>query len=316
MSAPPAAPSTGILNFNKPRGRTSFSVIGLVRKGSGVRRVGHAGTLDPLAQGVLLVCVGAAVRITEYLMDLPKVYRGTVRLGTETDTYDAEGEVVATHDVHVSENALRQALAAFSGAIEQRPPAHSAIKLAGRPAYERARQRETLHLPPRTGTASPPDPRRPAPPAVHRSPQCSPRTVVRSLAHDLGQALACGAHLSALTRTRVGPFRVEDALDEAALAAAFADGTWPDPLQPIDSGLMQLPALTVPIEDEKDLRHGQAARIDDEEALRRVGPLSDALPVRGYAEDGSLLGILRYDAAPELCRPPQPFTTHRPLPGN
>ena len=310
MSAPPAAPSAGILNFNKPRGRTSFSVIGLVRKGSGVRRVGHAGTLDPLAQGVLLVCVGAAVRITEYLMDLPKVYRGTVRLGTETDTYDAEGEVVATHDVHVSENALRQALAAFSGEIEQRPPAHSAIKVGGRPAYERARKGEKIDLPPRKVTVYRLDLLRFEPPEVEIEIECSRGTYVRSLAHDLGQALACGAHLSALTRTRVGPFRVEDALDEAALAAAFADGTWPDPLQPIDCGLTQLPALTVPIEDEKDLRHGQAARIDDEEALRRVGPLSDALQVRGYAEDGSLIGILRYDAATELWRPHKIFTTN------
>jgi len=300
MSAPPAPPPAGILNFNKPRGRTSFSVIGLVRKGSGVRRVGHAGTLDPLAEGVLIVCVGAAVRITEYLMDLPKVYRGTVRLGIEMDTYDAEGEVVATNDMNVSEDALRQALAAFSGEIEQRPPAHSAIKVGGRPAYERARKGEKLDLPARKVTVHRLDLLRFEPPELEIEIECSRGTYVRSLAHDLGQALGCGAHLSALTRTRVGPFRVEDALDEAGLEAAFGDGTWPEPLQPIDCGLMQLPALTVPIEDEKDLRHGQAARIDDEEALRGVGPLSDALQVRGYAEDGSLIGILRYDAATEL----------------
>ncbi|HEY5625922.1 MAG TPA: hypothetical protein VIT93_05495, partial [Dehalococcoidia bacterium] len=114
-------------------------------------------------------------------------------------------------------------------------------------------------------------------------------------------------HLSALTRTRVGPFRLEDALDEAALEAVLADGTWPDALQPIDCGLTQLPALTVPMEDEKDLRHGQSARIDDEEALRGAGPLSDALQVRGYAEDGSLIGILRYDAATELWHPHKIF---------
>ena len=300
MSAPPAAPSGGILNFNKPRGRTSFSVIGLVRRGTGVRRVGHAGTLDPLAEGVLLVCVGPAVRITEYLMDLPKVYRGTVHLGIETDTYDAEGEVIATHDVTVSEDALRAALAAFTGEIEQRPPAHSAIKIAGRPAYERARKGEKIELALRKVNIYRLDLLRFEPPEVEIEMECSRGTYVRSLAHDLGQALGCGAHLSALTRTRVGPFHVEEALDEAALEAAFAGGAWPDALQPIDHGLMQLPALTVPIEDEKDLRHGQAASIDDEQALRGAGPLSDALQVRGYAEDGSLIGILRYDAVTEL----------------
>ena len=300
MSAPPAAPSGGILNFNKPRGRTSFSVVGLVRKGTGVRRVGHAGTLDPMADGVLLVLVGPAVRITEYLMDLPKVYRGTVHLGVETDTYDAEGEVVATHDVSVSEDALREALAAFSGEIEQRPPAHSAIKIGGRPAYERARKGEEVELAPRKVTVYRLDLLRFEPPEVEIEVECSRGTYVRSLAHDLGLSLGCGAHLSALTRTRVGPFRLEDALDEAALESAFAADDWPDPLQPIDSGLIQLPALTVPIEDEKDLRHGQAARIDDADALRSAGPLTDALQVRGYAEDGSLIGILRYDAATEL----------------
>jgi len=300
MSAPPAAPSGGILNFNKPRGRTSFSVVGLVRKGTGVRRVGHAGTLDPMADGVLLVLVGPAVRITEYLMDLPKVYRGTVHLGVETDTYDAEGEVVATHDVNVSEDALREALATFTGEIEQRPPAHSAIKIGGRPAYERARKGEKVELALRKVTIHRLDLLRFEPPEVEIEMECSRGTYVRSLAHDLGQALGCGAHLSALTRTRVGPFHVDEALDEAALEAVFAGGAWPDALQPIDHGLMQLPALTVPIEDEKDLRHGQAARIDDEQALRVVGPLSDALQVRGYAEDGSLIGILRYDAATDL----------------
>ncbi|HEY5638638.1 MAG TPA: tRNA pseudouridine(55) synthase TruB [Dehalococcoidia bacterium] len=307
MSEPPRAPSGGILNFSKARGRTSFSAIGLVRRGTGVRRVGHAGTLDPMAEGVLLVCVGAAVRITEYLMDLPKAYRGTLRLGVETDTYDAEGEVVEERDVSVSEDSLRKALAAFSGEIEQRPPAHSAVKVGGRPAYERARKGEEIELPARRVTIYRLDLLRFEPPKAEIELECSRGTYVRSLAHDLGQALGCGAHLSALTRTRIGPFRLEDALDEAALEAAFADGTWPDLLQPIDRGLAHLPALTVPIEDEKDLRHGQPAKVDDEDALRSAGPLADALQVRGYAEDGSLIGILRYDAATGMWHPHKIF---------
>ncbi|HEY5625323.1 MAG TPA: tRNA pseudouridine(55) synthase TruB, partial [Dehalococcoidia bacterium] len=192
MSAPTAAPSGGILNFNKPRGRTSFSVIGLVRRGTAVRRVGHAGTLDPMAEGVLLVCIGPAVRITEYLMDLPKVYRGTVRLGIETNTYDAEGEVLATHDVDVGEEALRQALATFSGEIEQRPPAHSAIKVGGRPAYERARRGEEIELAARNVTVYRLDLLRFDPPDVQIEVECSRGTYVRSLAHDLGQSLGCG----------------------------------------------------------------------------------------------------------------------------
>jgi tRNA pseudouridine55 synthase len=290
-------PAGGILNFNKPRGLTSFSAIGPVRNGTGQRRVGHAGTLDPLADGVLLICVGAATRVIEYLMDLPKVYRATVHLGIETDTYDAEGKVVATHDVDVSEDAVREALGRFVGEIDPQPPAYSAVKVGGRPAYQLARRGEELDLRPRRVMVYRIDLLRFAPPEIEIEVECGRGTYVRSLAHDLGQALGCGAHLALLTRTRVGPFRIEDSADESALAAAFADGTWPDLLQPIDCALMHMPALTVPIEDEKDLRHGQSAHVDDEAALQAAGPLSDGLLVRGYAEDGSLIGILRYEAA-------------------
>jgi tRNA pseudouridine55 synthase len=294
MSGPAAG---GILNFNKARGRTSFSVIGVVRRGSGQRRVGHAGTLDPMAEGVLLVCIGPAVRITEYLMDLGKTYRGTIRLGEETDTYDAEGQITATREVHVSEAQVRETLASFQGRIEQTPPAHSAVKVGGKRAYEIARAGEVVELKSRPVHIERIELLRFEPPDVEIEMDCSRGTYVRSLAHDLGRALGCGAHLSALRRTRVGPFSVAEAVDEDALAAAFADGTWPDLLQPIDCGLQRLPALTVPIEDEKDLRHGQPAHIDDENALRAAGPLADGLQVRGYAEDGSLVGILRYEAS-------------------
>jgi tRNA pseudouridine55 synthase len=294
MSEPSA---NGIINFNKPRGRTSFSIIGPVRKGTGQRRVGHAGTLDPMAKGVLLICVGAATRVTEYLMDLPKTYHGTIRLGIETDTYDAEGAVTETREVDTGEAQVREALSAFVGEIEQRPPAHSAVKIEGQRAYERARRGEEVATRPRKVHVHGLDLLRFESPDLEIEVECSRGTYVRSIAHDLGQALGCGAHLSALTRTRVGPFRVEDAVDEATLIGAFENGAWREYLQPIDCGLMHLPALTVPMEDEKDLRHGQSAHVDDEDALRGAGPLTEGLQVRGYAEDGSLIGILRYEAA-------------------
>lgn len=306
MSEPSAS---GIINFNKPRGRTSFSIIGPVRKGTGQKRVGHAGTLDPLAEGVLLLCLGSATRVTEYLMDLPKTYRGTVQLGVETDTYDAEGEVTATHDVAVDEAQVRKALTAFVGEIEQRPPAHSAVKIGGKRAYERARRGEEIEMKPRKVHVYRLDLVHFESPEVEIEVECSRGTYVRSLAHDLGQALGCGGHLSALTRLRVGPFHVEDAVTEETLQAALADGTWRDHLQPIDCALLHLPALTVPMEDEKDLRHGQAAHVDDEDALRSAGPLTDGAHVRGYAEDGSLIGILRYEAATGLWYPHKIFPT-------
>ncbi|HUF53022.1 MAG TPA: tRNA pseudouridine(55) synthase TruB [Dehalococcoidia bacterium] len=300
---------SGIINFNKPRGRTSFSIIAPVRRGTGQKRVGHAGTLDPLADGVLLICLGSATRVTEYLMDLPKTYRGTIHLGVETDTYDAEGAVTATQDVSVSEEQVREALSGFLGEIEQRPPAHSSVKVDGRRAYDRARRGEEIEMKPRKVQVHRIDLTRFDPPDVEIDVECSRGTYIRSLAHDIGEALRCGGHLSALTRTRVGPFRVEDAIDEPTLLAALEDGAWREHLQPIDCGLLHLPALTVPIEDEKDLRHGQPAHIDDEEALRSAGPLADGIHVRGYAEDGSLIGILRYEVATGNWRPHKIFPT-------
>ena len=300
--------TSGIINFNKPRGRTSFSVIGPVRRGTGERRVGHAGTLDPMAEGVLVICIGAATRVTEYLMDLPKTYRGTITLGVETDTYDAEGQVTATREVNVSEEQVREALGAFTGEIEQRPPAHSALKIEGRPAYERARKGEEIEMKARRVHVYRVDVVRFELPEVEIEVECSRGTYIRSLAHDLGEALGCGGHLSALTRTRIGPFRVEEAVTPEALEAAFEDGTWPDLVQPIDCGLMHLPAITARMSLEQDLRHGQAARIDDPaEALHGAGALTDGLHVRGYAEDGSLIGILRYEAATGMWHPHKVF---------
>src|SRR5207245_6851568 len=137
---------SAILPVNKPAGKTSFDVVRDVRRATGERRVGHAGTLDPAATGVLLLLLGQATRITEYLMDLPKVYRATIRLGVETTTYDAEGEVVATKPVQVSQERLRGALSGFVGRIMQVPPAYSAVKVDGERAYERARRGETVAL--------------------------------------------------------------------------------------------------------------------------------------------------------------------------
>ena len=137
---------SGILNVNKPPDLTSFQVVSIVRRGTGVRRVGHAGTLDPMATGVLLVCLGQATRVSEYLMQLPKTYRATITLGVETDSYDAEGEVVATRPVECSQEEVEAALAKYVGTIDQTPPAHSAVKVGGRRAYHMARKGETVAL--------------------------------------------------------------------------------------------------------------------------------------------------------------------------
>jgi tRNA pseudouridine55 synthase len=306
----PVAPTqdvvSGIICVDKPVGPTSFDVIRSVRRGTGVRKAGHAGTLDPAASGVLLVLLGQAVRISEYLMELPKTYRAVVRLGVATETYDAEGaptHVAETVDVPREE--VERALAGFVGEIEQTPPAFSAVKVEGERAYRLAREGAVVALAARRARTyairllgfEPPD--------VEIEVECGKGTYIRSLAHDLGQALGCGGHLASLVRTRVGPFTVESSVSLAELEGAFAKDEWRELVLPMDCGLTHLPAITLHIEDEKDLRHGQAVRID-EERLAGV-QVDNGRPYRAYAEDGGLVGIIRYDAESGVWRPRKVF---------
>jgi len=293
--------TSGILPVNKPAGKTSFDIVRHVRRATGQRRVGHAGTLDPMATGVLLVLLGQATRITEYLMDLPKTYRASIRLGVETTTYDAEGDTVATADVHVSETQLREALLPFVGDITQVPPAHSAVKVDGERAYARARRGEDVAMKARPARIDRLDLLRFDSPKVEIEVECGRGTYIRSIAHDLGAALGSGAHLASLERTRVGSFAVEACVDEATLAIAIEAATWADLVQPTDCGLLTLPAITLEIEDEKDMRHGQATDLGDEHRP------PDGSESRAYAEDGSLVGIIRYDASIAMWRPRKIF---------
>jgi tRNA pseudouridine55 synthase len=299
--------SSGILNVDKPTGPTSFDIIRLVRKGSDIRKVGHAGTLDPMASGVLLVLLGQAVRISEYIMELPKTYRAVVRLGVSTDTYDAQG--TPTHDARsfdVSRQDVEDALGAFVGDIEQTPPAFSAIKVGGRPAHRLARKGAPVALASRPARIDRIELLRFEPPDIEVDVECGKGTYIRSLAHDLGQALGCGAHLASLLRTRVGPFSVESALSLEVLARTFDSGEWRESILPMDCGLTHLPALTLHIEDETDIRHGQAVRIDED---RLAGlPLTDGGQYRAYAEGGGrLVGIVRYESETRVWRPRKVF---------
>jgi len=297
---------SGILNVNKGLGETSFQVVGFVRRRSGVRRVGHAGTLDPAATGVLLVCLGQAARVSEYLMALRKTYRATVRLGVSTTSYDSEGEVTSTADASgVTETVVREALKAFEGEIMQTPPAYSAVKVSGERAYRLARRGEDVALKPRRAMVYRIDVLSYEAPELEIEVECGKGTYIRSIAHYLGQALGCGGHLSALCRTRVGPFSIEDAVTREELEAAFSDGTWTERVQPMDCGLLDLPAITLHIEDEKDLRHGQAVRIDED---RRAGvEVTPGLECRAYAEDGSLVGIIVFEGESGMWRPRKVF---------
>ncbi len=200
-------PMDGILNINKATGMTSHDVVASIRRLLKQKRVGHAGTLDPAASGVLPICIGQGTRVAEYLSESGKAYRAEIIFGVETDTYDSEGVVVRTASAaDLTRAQIEQALQRFTGQQMQLPPRYSAIKLQGKPAYKLARAGEDISLAPRPITIYRLEVIDWLPPCLTLAIECSKGTYIRSLAHDAGEQLGCGAHLAALVRTRSGPF--------------------------------------------------------------------------------------------------------------
>jgi tRNA pseudouridine55 synthase len=202
-----------------PDGPTSHDVVDCVRRALGTERVGHLGTLDPFAAGLLVVVAGRATRLAAFAADWHKAYEGVIRLGTTTTTDDATGTPVAASEAwrEVGRAAVEQVLARFRGAYAQRPPAYSAVKVGGERAYRRARRGEAVSLAARQVEVTELDVERFEPPDVGFRATVSGGTYLRSLARDVGEALGCGAHLAALTRTRVGPYRLADAVAPQAV---------------------------------------------------------------------------------------------------
>lgn len=234
----------GVLNIDKPQGITSHDVVARIRKLAGIRRVGHAGTLDPLATGVLLVCIGAATRIAEYLQGGRKVYHTRIRLGETTDTYDAEGAVTATAALPALDFAtIDAALDVFRGEIQQVPPMYSALKHKGRSLHELARQGIEVERPARTVSIDELVLERWQAPDLDLRITCSTGTYVRSLAHDLGQTLGCGGHVRTLRRLASGPWRAADAIPLDDLLTAGAN--WQTHLHGLTESLSMLPALAL-----------------------------------------------------------------------
>jgi len=207
-------PGDGLLPLDKPSGPTSHDMVARARRALGTRRIGHSGTLDPFASGLLLLLVGGATRLAEYLAPLPKEYLARARLGVRTSTDDPEGEVVSESDAWrgLSREALEEGLVPLRGEIEQMPPPYSAKKVGGRPAHRRVRAGESVVLKPARVSVHDLMVEDVELPWVTFRVRCSTGTYVRALARDLGENLGVGAHLAELRRTRIGPFRVEDAL--------------------------------------------------------------------------------------------------------
>jgi tRNA pseudouridine55 synthase len=274
---------SGILNIDKPGGLTSHDVVQAVRRLTGIRRVGHTGTLDPLATGVLLLCIGRATRLSEYLIGEDKRYEAVIRLGQETNTYDAEGDIVTEKAVTVGEEAIEAALSRFRGPISQLPPMFSAVKVGGRPLYKMARQGVELERPSREVTIYQLDVMDWTPPDLCLDITCSSGTYIRSLAHDLGQELGCGGHIVRLRRTAVGHFSVEQAVPLQELTAE----NWIEKLQPADSAAAHLPAVQFSNEETAALQLGQRTAQAIDSSLSPTASLA-----RAYNADGLFIGIV------------------------
>lgn len=207
----------GILLINKPTGKTSFSLVATLRRLLNVKTIGHAGTLDPLATGVMVLLIGRDyTRLSDRLLTHDKAYRATIRLGISTDSYDAEGQVTHQSDRIPTQSEVETALQRFQGEIQQVPPMFSAKKHQGRKLYELARKGQVVDRPP-VKVKLTTHLLKYAYPLIEIDVDCSKGTYIRSIAHDLGQQLSCGAHLSALQRTRSGPFSISMCIDGSDL---------------------------------------------------------------------------------------------------
>ncbi|MHB8572347.1 MAG: tRNA pseudouridine(55) synthase TruB [Candidatus Dormibacteria bacterium] len=285
---------SGIINLDKPAGMTSTTAVAVVKRALDARRVGHAGTLDPMATGVLPICVGAATRLVEYAHRWSKTYHAWVRLGVVSDTYDADGALSAVADPSgVTLDAVRAVLPRFSGRIIQRPPAYSALRSQGRRLHALARAGETVVAPEREVSVDRIDLLAfiPGPEAtVELLIECSTGTYVRTIAHDLGLALETGGHLARLVRTAYGPLKIEDAVTldsvrDSDPATARALLLAPDRL------VLDLPAVTLGPEQRARILNGNAVAFEDR--------LLPGAAVRAYWE-GTLVAIARVSPARTL----------------
>ena len=261
----------GFVVVEKPAGVTSHDVVGAVRRMTGERRVGHAGTLDPAAVGVLPIAVGLATRTVEYLSESTKSYLADITFGVTTDSLDGDGTVVDLVDAsRLTGEAIEAFLAQFRGEIHQVPPMHSAIKIEGRPLYERARQGEHIELAARPVTIYQLELVRWDSPTAEIFVHCSKGTYVRSLARDIGDAVGTGAYMSNLIRLSTGPFTLEDSWQLAELEELIAAGYWEDIAAHPDAALHDRPAIVLADDDAIKWRNGTSISLQVPEGLVRV----------------------------------------------
>jgi tRNA pseudouridine55 synthase len=289
---------SGVLVVDKPVGLTSHDVVQIIRRGTSIRRAGHTGTLDPRASGVLVVLLGPAVRLSEYVSASDKRYQATIRLGSSTDTFDAEGRITSSTSVdNITEDQFEGILDQYVGEIEQVPPPYSAIKVGGRKAYEMAREGEEVNLEPRVIQVYSLELLEWDPPEAVVDVFCSSGTYVRSLANDLGNALGVGAHLVGLRRTKSGRFTLRDAVPLRRLQESFVAGDWYKYLIPAAEALADWPMIELDADQVELVRHGH--RVPAETGVEGWA--------RGVSEQGDLVALLEVDKEANEWQPRKVF---------
>jgi len=291
----------GILNIHKAIGMTSHDVVAKIRKMLQQKRVGHAGTLDPAASGVLPICVGQGTRVAEYLSESGKAYSAEILFGTVTDTYDSEGAILRTSDTTtLTLTQIEEMLPQFLGPQMQMPPLYSALKLQGQPAYKRIRAGEDITLTARPITLHELRILDWQAPRLTLAVDCSKGTYIRSLAYDLGERLGYGAHLAALVRTRSGPFTLSESVTLEQVAEAVEQGTIAQLLTSADTVLQHYPALHLDAPTVERVLHGNSFSYDAPPAeLARV-----------YDTRGQFLAIATWNTEQGMWQPKKVFSNN------
>ncbi len=291
----------GILIVNKPKSKTSYDIVAWLKRLSGERRVGHAGTLDPIATGVLPVCFGQSTKIVQFLIDFTKTYFTEIQLGVTTDTYDSEGKVLKQGSITgITREKVEEVLASFRGVIEQTPPVYSALKDRGKRYYQLARAGIPVSVKVRRVEIISVELLEWSPPFLVIVVECGKGTYIRSLAHKLGQLLSCGACVTNLTRLSYGPFSIDEALSMSEIESAFETNSWAELLFPMDSVFLTWPAITVDEKQELAVRNGSPLSPGD-----KLAPSSEYCRV--YSRDGDFIAILRFASDSGLWCPVKVF---------
>ena len=293
----------GILVLDKPKNVTSMEMVRLAKRVTRVKRVGHAGTLDPIATGVLPICFGQATRLMEFMVDGRKIYKAEFTLGAATDTYDADGTQTHTGDASsVTREDVEAKLGDFLGAILQRPPMYSALKHEGQRLYELARAGVEVEREEREVVVHDIELLDWAPPKLTLRVECGRGFYMRTLADDLGESLGCYAHLSELERARSGEFSIEDSVSAEELGQVEDEEAWRDLLLPPDAALRGLETLSVDSAAERHIRDGRSI------TLPATSTYAKHLEARrAYSTDGRFLAVVRFNRPDSSWQPERVF---------